>query len=218
MPTVSNLSTTRAELLMHKKQIQLTRQGYNLLDKKRMALLRELVRLEDDVVEQVEKLHNAAVLGRQALASVIARQGLPALRSATMGKQKTVSFEISTRNVMGVKLPYITLNNPPEDQTSFQNMEFNESARIKDVTVSFNAQVKEIIRLAEGEIQFTHLLQEIQNTTRRLKAIENVVLPRLEAELKYIRMALDERERADHNRLKMAKNILESRHVKTLIE
>jgi len=72
-----------------------------------------------------------------------------------------------------------------------------------------------ILHLVEGETEFTRLLEEIRTTTRRLKAIENILLPRLEAERNYIRMALEERERADHNRLKIAKDILKVKHSPT---
>jgi vacuolar-type H+-ATPase subunit D/Vma8 len=49
-----------------------------------------------------------------------------------------------------------------------------------------------------------------------LKAIENIVLPRLLSELNYIRVALDERERSDHNRLKIAKDILKTKRTNTI--
>lgn len=86
---------------------------------------------------------------------------------------------------------------------------------MEETAASFEAEVIAILHLVEGEMQFTRLLEEIRTTTRRLKAIENILLPRLEAERNYIRMALEERERSDHNRLKIAKEILEVKHSPT---
>ena len=80
---------------------------------------------------------------------------------------------------------------------------------MEETAAAFEAEVIVILHLVEDEMQFTRLLEEIRTTTRRLKAIENILLPRLEAERNYIRMALEERERSDHNRLKIAKIILE---------
>jgi V/A-type H+-transporting ATPase subunit D len=56
------------------------------------------------------------------------------------------------------------------------------------------------------------LLKEILHNTRRLKALELIVIPRLKAEVAYIRDELDERERSDHFRLKLAKDIIEQRN------
>ena len=86
---------------------------------------------------------------------------------------------------------------------------------MEETAAAFEAEVIAILHLVEGEMQFTRLLEEIQTTTRRLKAIENILLPRLEAERNYIRMMLEERERSDHNRLKIAKEILEVKHSPT---
>ena len=86
------------------------------------------------------------------------------------------------------------------------------------VQQSSAAEVIAILRLVEGEMHFTRLLEEIRTTTRRLKAIENNLLPRLQAERKYIRMALEERERSDYNRLKIAKEILEIKHSATKLK
>ena len=86
---------------------------------------------------------------------------------------------------------------------------------MEETAASFKAEVIAILHLVEGEMQFTRLLEEIRTITRRLKAIENILLPRLEAERNYIRMALEERERSDHNRLKIAKDILEIKHSTT---
>ena len=86
---------------------------------------------------------------------------------------------------------------------------------MEETAAAFEAEVIAILHLFESEMQFTRLLEEIRTTTRRLKAIENILLPRLEAERNYIRMALEERERSEHNRLKIAKDILEEKHILT---
>jgi V/A-type H+/Na+-transporting ATPase subunit D len=215
MPASFNISTTRSELQARKKQIELTRQGYDLLDKKRMALLKELMRLEVDVVGQAERLQETAAQAHQSLAYSAAKSGRAALRSAAVGRHKEVSLEMETRMIMGVKLPHIKSYDliKSEPESSFYSI--NQSSAVEETASSFEAEVIAILHLVEGEMQFTRLLEEIRTTTRRLKAIENILLPRLEAERNYIRMALEERERSDHNRLKIAKDILEIKHSTT---
>jgi vacuolar-type H+-ATPase subunit I/STV1 len=70
-------------------------------------------------------------------------------------------------------------------------------------------EVDAIIQLAETQLRLTRLAAEIQCTSRRLNALENLLIPRLEAERDFIQMALDERERSDHFRLKLVKRTLE---------
>jgi H(+)-transporting ATP synthase subunit D len=97
----------------------------------------------------------------------------------------------------------------------FSFYSIDQSPAVEETAAAFEAEVIAILHLFESEMQFTRLLEEIRTTTRRLKAIENILLPRLEAERNYIRMALEERERSEHNRLKIAKDILEEKHIQT---
>ena len=82
------------------------------------------------------------------------------------------------------------------------------SITIDEVAAAFETQVDYIIQLAESELRLTRLASEIQRTSRRLNALDHLLIPRLEDECNFIQMALDERERSDHFRLKLVKRIL----------
>lgn len=66
-----------------------------------------------------------------------------------------------------------------------------------------------MLQLAEAELRLTRLAGEIQRTSRRLNALDHLLIPRLEAERDFIYAALDEHERSDHFRLKLVKRSLE---------
>ncbi len=83
------------------------------------------------------------------------------------------------------------------------------SITIDEAASAFETEVDSIIQLAESELRLKRLASEIQRTSRRLNALEHLMIPRLEAERDFIQMALDERERSDHFRLKLVKRILE---------
>jgi vacuolar-type H+-ATPase subunit D/Vma8 len=74
---------------------------------------------------------------------------------------------------------------------------------VEETAAAFEAEVIAILHLFESEMQFTRLLEEIRSTTL------------LEVERNYIRMALEERKRSEHNRLKIARDILEEKHIQT---
>jgi V/A-type H+-transporting ATPase subunit D len=73
---------------------------------------------------------------------------------------------------------------------------------------AFEFEIDAIIQLAETELRLTRLAIEIQSTSRRLNALEHFLIPRLESEIEFIQVALDERERSDHFRLKLVKRNL----------
>jgi V/A-type H+-transporting ATPase subunit D len=79
------------------------------------------------------------------------------------------------------------------------------STTIDEVAIAFELEVETIIQLAQSELRLTRLAQEIQQTTRRLNALENVLIPRLQAERDYVQMVLDEHERYDQFRLRLVK-------------
>ena len=78
---------------------------------------------------------------------------------------------------------------------------------VMDAVQSFDQSIDAILRLADSELQLGALMNEIASTTRRIKALEHIVIPRLEAEYHHIRMMLEERERAEHFSRKLAKEI-----------
>jgi V/A-type H+-transporting ATPase subunit D len=83
------------------------------------------------------------------------------------------------------------------------------SITIDEAASAFEDEIDAIIQLAESELRLTRLAAEIQRTSRRLNALDHLLIPRLESERDFIQIALDERERADHFRLKLMKRILE---------
>ncbi|HOJ00387.1 MAG TPA: V-type ATP synthase subunit D [Anaerolineaceae bacterium] len=214
MIDVSNITVTRNQLLATKQQLGLTRQGYELLDKKRIALIQKIVELERKVLEEAQRLQLSTNQAKMALVRAEAFVGEGRVKAASLGAQSEYSIELDEEIVMGVRVPKIRQKRD-EEKESTQPYVFNSiSSMIEEAGVAFRNNVADILKLADEEVQLTALLKEIAHTTRRLKALELIVIPRLQGEYAYIRDELDERERADHFRLKQAKNIIEQRNVK----
>ena len=74
--------------------------------------------------------------------------------------------------------------------------------------------IEGIINLADGEVRLAKLMKEILQTIRRLKALEHIIIPRLQKEHAYIRMALEERERSQHFSLKLAKKLIKRKYTR----
>ena len=204
-----NVSCTRMELLARKAQIALAEQGRDLLEQKRTALMKEFMRIADTVLEHSDMLQEAASAARQALARADAVAGTQAVRSAALASHADLPLEVSTASVMGVKVPHIEQKRVSRSLLGRGYSIVGTSTTIDEAAAAFEVQVDAIIRLAESELRLTRLANEIQRTSRRLNALDHLLIPRLEAECDYIQITLSEHERSDHFRLKLVKHILE---------
>jgi V/A-type H+-transporting ATPase subunit D len=83
------------------------------------------------------------------------------------------------------------------------------SGRIVEAAEKFEMELDLIIGLAETETALKRLGGEIQMTRRRVNALEQIMIPELKKQAKYIENTIDEREREDLFRLKKVKKIIE---------
>jgi V/A-type H+-transporting ATPase subunit D len=197
------------ELLARKVQITLAKQGRDLLEQKRSALMKEFLRIADTVMERSDLLQETASAARQALARAEAVAGSQAVLSAALASRGDFSLEVSTTSVMGVKVPHIEQKRVARPLMGRGYSIVGTSITIDETAAAFEAQAEAIIQLAESELRLTRLASEIQRTSRRLNALDHLLIPRLESERDFIQMTLDEHERSDHFRLKLVKHSLE---------
>ena len=206
---MQKVSTTRMELLAKKAQIALAQQGRELLEEKRTALMCEFLRVADRVMAGSDALQQSAAEARWALARAEGVAGREAVRSAAMATRGELALEVRAANVMGVRVPVIEQKRVARSALGRGYSITGTSVTIDEAAAAFEAEVDSVIQLAESELRLTRLAAEIQRTSRRVNALEHVLIPRLSAERNYIQMALDERERADHFRLKRVKQTLQ---------
>jgi len=203
------VSATRMELLARKAQIALARQGRELLEQKRSALLKEFLNTADTAMVHSEALQQAATGAHQTLARTEGLAGSKMLRSAALAARAELALEVTSTSVMGVKVPHIEQKKVERSMMGRGYSIVGTSISIDETAAAFEGEVQAILQLAETELRLTRLGAEIKRTSRRLNALDNLLIPRLEAEQNFIQMALDERERADHFRFKLMKRILE---------
>jgi V/A-type H+-transporting ATPase subunit D len=203
------------ELLARKAQIALARQGRELLEQKRTALLKEFLHTADTALIHSDALQQAAADARQTLARAEATAGVETIQSAALASRAELSLDVTTASVMGVKVPHIEQKRVARSMMGRGYCIVGTSIAVDETAESFEKEVGAIIQLAETELRLTRLGMEIQRTSRRLNALEHLLIPRLEAERDFIQVALDERERSDHFRFKLLKRILEHKREKT---
>ena len=196
-------------MLAKKRLIALARQGRDLLSEKRNALLQELMRTAEEVLRESSELERSVGESAVALALAEALDGPEVVRSAAIAAGGQVSLDVTGVNIMGVPVPLIEKKSVARSPLDRGYSLSGVSSRVDAVAEAFEAQLDLVIELAASEMRLRRLAEEIGRTTRRVNALDHVLIPRLEAERDYIQMVMEEREREDLFRLKRVKVKLE---------
>ncbi|CAG0946771.1 V/A-type H+/Na+-transporting ATPase subunit D [Anaerolineae bacterium] len=205
---MENVNPTRMELLAVKAQIGLAEQGRDLLKEKRNALMKEFMKIADQVMRGSDELEQAASNARHALARAEALDGPEAVRSAAFAASAELSLSVEGAFVMGVPVPIIEQKSSARAVIDRGYSLSGTSARIDAAAERFEEEVDLLIELAASELRLRRLAEEIRKTSRRVNALENILIPRLQARRAYIEIVLEERAREDLFRLKNVKRAL----------
>ncbi|HEX9076103.1 MAG TPA: V-type ATP synthase subunit D [Anaerolineae bacterium] len=205
---MENVSPTRMELLAVKGQIGLAEQGRDLLKEKRNALMKEFMKIADAVMRGSDELEQVAMDARRALGRAEALDGPEVVRSAAFAAQGELTLSVEGAFVMGVPVPVIEKKSVSRGVIDRGYSLSGTSTRIDETAERFEEEVDLLIELAASELRLRRLAEEIRKTSRRVNALENIMIPRLHARKTYIDMVLEERAREDLFRLKTVKRAI----------
>ena len=194
---------TKSNLISAKRSKDLASTGYELMDRKRNILIRELMTLIDDAKELQERIDT---IFAEAYASMriaeISMGGSARLAAESVPLDN--SFTLRSKSVMGVELPYVS-NKPDVPDGPPYGLAFT-SSDLDDAYFKFQ-EVKELIcDLAETENSIYRLAYAIRKAQKRANALKNIVIPGLNSEIFRISDALEEKEREEFVRLKVVKS------------
>jgi V/A-type H+/Na+-transporting ATPase subunit D len=200
---------TRMELMKKKAQIRLAEQGRDLLREKMDALIREFFRILNSVSDSRDELEQISQAADLALMIAEATDDTVTLKSAAFATRRSITVDIGGKNIMGVPVPVIEKKRVSKNMLERGYGIITTSARIDETAERYEAELDLLIKLAETETAMRRLGTEIQMNRRRVNALEQILIPELKGQAKYIKNAIEEREREDLFRLKKVKSILE---------
>jgi V/A-type H+-transporting ATPase subunit D len=179
--------------------------GTELLRRKREALTLDLFRLIHGLIAGRERLEESLRLASKALTLARALEGEENLVSLALAAARDIPVEIGRQKIWGIPIPDVT--GPRLLRSSggrgVSPHSFNLGAA---EAASAHEEVLEILlTICSREIRLRRLGEEIQRTSRRINALEQFLIPRLDGEMSRIQLALEEREREDLSRLKRFK-------------
>jgi len=205
---------TRMELMKKRSQIVLAEQGRDLLKEKMEALIQEFFKIMVNFSESREGLEQLAIEADLALLVAEAVDDPIAVKSASYATKRQIMVDISGKNIMGVPVPVIQKKSVALNVMQRGYGLIGTSSRINEAAEKFEAEMDMIIRLAETETTLRRIGNEIQMNRRRVNALDQIIIPELKEQAKYIRFSIEEREREDLFRLKKVKKLIERKKVK----
>jgi len=208
MPTPINIKPTRMEYLRTIRRIAISRKGLKLLKLKRSALIFEFFNMSKTVADLRSGLQAKLIKGYEGIHSTEMFVGPLRLEYESMRIPRVHELTLKSKNVMGVKIPEITSESTGE---AGQEYLLEIPASVNQAIKSFQDVHEMVLNVAEKETALRKLLMEIEKTKRRSNAIENVLIPRLQATARYIKFRFDEMERENFAKLKTVKRKMAER-------
>lgn len=198
---MDQVPATRSELLALREELALARRGRDLLDEKRNQLLAELRRVAETVLAGEDELERAAGEATARVGLAEALDGPDRVLGAAAAAGVSVRPRVRTARIMGVRVAEISTD-PLARPLARRGYGLAESSpRVDDAAAAFETELEVLIEQATRELRVRRLVTEIARTTRRVNALEHVVIPDLTSAAAHIASVLDEREREDHFRL-----------------
>ena len=192
---------TKGNLINTKKSLELARLGFELLDRKRNILVREMMQLIDRAAVIQDEIATAYSTAYKALQRANITLGVVGEFAKTVPVE--TGLKLDYRSVMGVELPELSAGGTDLGEIPYSMLQTNSS--FDQAYICFNRAKEITVLLAETENSIYRLAVSIKRTQKRANALNNIMIPQFTATIKYITEVLEEKEREDFSRLKVIK-------------
>lgn len=205
----TTINPTRMELTRLKGRLKTAVRGHKLLKDKRDELMKqflEVVRRNKELRRRVEEGLQQANAAFTVASAVMSPE---MLEQALLYPKQSVELELHFRNIMSVDVPvyeYRTRSNDPAEIFPYGFAQ--TSGELDSALEALNAVLRDMLELAEVEKTMQLLAQDIEKTRRRVNALEYVMIPQMQENIRYISMKLEENERGNITRLMKVKEMV----------
>lgn len=210
----TTVTPTRMVLKQLKGRLKTARRGHKLMKDKRDELMRQfldVVRLNKELRTRVEQGLTEAFAALQVASSIMSPE---MLEQALLYPRQSVELEMKFKNIMSVNVPQYAFRTKNDDPAEIYPYGFAQTSGELDDALAQMAKVfEDMLELAQIEKTMQLLAEEIEKTRRRVNALEYVMIPELEGNIKYISMKLEENENSTKVRLlKVKEMVLKNAH------
>ena len=210
----TTITPTRMMLKQLKGRLKTARRGHKLMKDKRDELMRrfmDIVRLNKQLRERVESGLTASFASLQVASAIMSPE---MLEQALLYPRQSVELGVTFKNIMSVNVPEYSFHTKNNDPSEIYPYGFAQTSGELDDALEQMAKVfEDMLELAQVEKTMQLVAEEIERTRRRVNALENVMIPELEENIRYITMKLEENENSTKVRLlKVKEMVLENAH------
>lgn len=199
-----NIAPTKANLIRAKNLLEFSKNGFELLDKKRNVLIREMMGLINKVKDIQERITITFEEAYKALQVANVSMGLHEIEEIALSIPIIEEHEILLKSVMGVEIPILKYEK--KDLENYYG--FFRTNTAVDIAVMKFREVKYLIyELAEVENSVYKLATEIKKTQKRANGLDKIQIPKHKEQVKFMEEILEEKEREDFFRLKRVKQV-----------
>lgn len=199
-----NAFPTKGNLILVKNSLALAKQGYELMDKKRNILIRELMDLIDKASSIQQEIDSTFTAAYEALQRANIEMGISYVSEIAQAVPIEKDISIKARSIMGAEIPLVEYSEHHMPPT----YGFFGTTEALDIAKARFERVKELtIRLSMIENSAYRLAANIKKTQKRANALKNITIPAYQTLVNNINNALEEKEREEFTRLKVIKRI-----------
>ncbi|MBU3145540.1 V-type ATP synthase subunit D [Clostridium sp. CF012] len=199
---METFAPTKSTLMAAKNSLDFSEKGFELLDKKRNVLIREMMSYVSKAHELQNQVNMTFSKAYKALQSANINSGITDIQDIAMTVEEAKDYEILFKSVMGVEVPKIIFERKEiEPKYGF----YRTNASIDEAMQEFNNVKYLTYELAEVENAVYRLAMEVKKTQKRANALQNIQIPKFEEIVKFVTEVLEEKEREDFFRLKVVK-------------
>jgi V/A-type H+-transporting ATPase subunit D len=199
---MAKVAATKGNLIARKRGLALASNGYELMDRKRNILIKEMMGLVDEVRTLRGEIQEAYDNGYYLLQRANIYSGV--INRIAEEVPVETNITLTFRSVMGVEVPKVIWKEPETAEIPYGMEETN--SHIDEAYLQFQKVKAITMVLAEVDASVYRLANAIAKTQKRANALKNIVIPRYQAEIKEISEALDEKEREEFSRMKVIKS------------
>ena len=205
------ITPTRMVLNQLKGRLKTARRGHKLLKDKRDELMRQfmdVVKLNKQLRTRVEEGLTAAFSSLQVASAIMSPE---MLEQALLYPRQSVELGMTFKNIMSVNVPVYSFKTRSNEIYPYGFAQ--TSGELDDALDKLAKVFEDMLELAQVEKTMQLLAEEIEKTRRRVNALEYVMIPELEGNIKYISMKLEENENSTKVRLlKVKEMVLQDAH------
>lgn len=202
MPGINEVAT-KGNLIRAENSLALARQGYELMDRRRNILIRELMLHVSQASEIQGEIDSTFKKAYAALERANVEMGISNVEALAQTIPVENSVQIHSRSIMGTEIPLVRYDKADKARPTYAFYRTRDA--LDEARAAFEKVKYLSLELSQIEVTARRLAADIQKSQKRANALQNITIPRYQVLIRNMSNALEEKERDEFTRMKVIK-------------